>query len=37
MEKYIHFTNINIEKIESIFKYGIRSPFSLMINRIKKT
>lgn len=36
MEKYIHFTSINIEKIESIFKYGIRTPFSLMINRIKK-
>lgn len=36
MEKYIHFTNFNIEKIESIFKYGIRTPFNLMINGIKK-
>ena len=36
MEKYIHFTKFNIEKIESIFKYGIRTPFSLMINGITK-
>lgn len=36
MEKYIHFTKFNIEKIESIFKYGIRTPFNLMFNRMCK-
>lgn len=34
MEKYIHFTKFNLEKIEKIFKYGIRTPINLRINGI---
>ncbi len=36
MERYIHFTSFNTKKIESIFKYGIVTPFNLMLRGIDK-